>query len=302
MAKRKSSKPLKRVVAKSGQVYYFKGGKRIATKKGEKLLKKEITQNKIPLPKNLTPQEELFLKRSQAAKKAAANTYKYQGRPIPRIYAVLMQKLFPKMDFLQTMDLSKWADPRTGKPIFPRFSDIQRNIDNASKTDSEIFKLLTEMGYFKDKKGRTALIDICEIIQQKEYDKFKFILIDDEENEFRGRVKVCEMIREFEEFVTTDIRASLGMNVIKTYFDYSPNYDFKNKIFKLDLSDQNPKVSIDDIVNRGVDKNNTLTTTKGELIIPAKIIGDSGQPIDVEPKSSIGKNKFKKVYITFSVS
>jgi hypothetical protein len=70
----------------------------------------------------------------------------------------------------------------------------------------------------------------------------------------------------------------------------------------LDLSDQNPKVSIDDIVNRGVDKNNTLTTTKGELIIPAKIIGDSGQPIDVEPKSSIGKNKFKKVYITFSVS
>jgi hypothetical protein len=302
MAKRKSSKPLKRVVAKSGQVYYFKGGKRIATKKGEKLLKKEITQNKIPLPQNLTPKEELFLKRSQAAKKAAANTYKYQGRPIPRIYAVLMQKLFPKMDFLQTMDLSKWADPRTGKPIFPRFSDIQRNIDNASKTDSEIFKLLTEMGYFKDKKGRTALIDICEIIQQKEYDKFKFILIDDEGNEFRGRVKVCEMIREFEEFVTTDIRASLGMNVIKTYFDYSPNYDFKNKIFKLDLSDQNPKVSIDDIVNRGVDKNNTLTTTKGELIIPAKIIGDSGQPIDVEPKSSIGKNKFKKVYITFSVS
>jgi hypothetical protein len=302
MAKRKSSKPLKRVVAKSGQVYYFKGGKRIATKKGEKLLKKEITQNKITLPKNLTPQEELFLKRSQAAKKAAANTYKYQGRPIPRIYAVLMQKLFPKMDFLQTMDLSKWVDPTTGKPIFPRFSDIQRNIDNASKQDSEIFKLLTEMGYFKDKKGRTALIDICEIIQQKEYDKFKFILIDDEGNEFRGRVKVCEMIREFEEFVTTDIRASLGMNVIKTYFDYSPNYDFKNKIFKLDLSDQNPKVSIDDIVNRGVDKNNTLTTTKGELIIPAKIIGDSGQPIDVEPKSSIGKNKFKKVYITFSVS
>lgn len=302
MAKRKSSKPLKRVVAKSGQVYYFKGGKRIATKKGEKLLKKAISQNKIPLPQNLTPQEELFLKRSQAAKKAAANTYKYQGRPIPRIYAVLMQKLFPSVDFLQTKDLSKWKDPKTGKPIFSRYSDIQKNIDNASKQDSEIFKLLTEMGYFKDKEGRTALIDICEIIQQKEYDKFKFILIDDEENEFRGRVKVCEKIREFEEFVTTDIRASLGMNVIKTYFDYSPNYDFKNKIFKLDLSDQNPKVSIDDIVNRGVDKNNTLTQIKGELIIPAKVIGDDGQPFDVTPKSSIGKNKFNKVYITFSVS
>jgi hypothetical protein len=92
------------------------------------------------------------------------------------------------------------------------------------------------------------------------------------------------------------------MNVIKTYFDYSPNYDFKNKIFKLDLSDNNPKITIDDVVNRGVDANNTLTQIKGELIIPAKIIGDSGQPIDVVPKESIGKNKFNKVYITFSVS
>ena len=106
MAKRKN-KTLKRVVAKSGQVYFFKGGKRIATKKGEKLFRKEIVSNLRPTPTNLTPQEELFLKRSIAAKKAAANTYKYQGRPIPRIYAVLMQKLYPSVDFLKTMDLSK---------------------------------------------------------------------------------------------------------------------------------------------------------------------------------------------------
>jgi hypothetical protein len=274
MAKRKSSKPLKRVVAKSGQVYYFKGGKRIATKKGEKLLKKAISQNKIPLPQNLTPQEELFLKRSQAAKKAAANTYKYQGRPIPRIYAVLMQKLFPSVDFLQTKDLSKWKDPKTGKPIFPRYSDIQKNIDNASKQDSEIFKLLTEMGYFKDKEGRTALIDICEIIQQKEYDKFKFILIDAQGDEVRGRVAVCTAIRDFEVDVTSEIKDALGFNVVKTYFDYSPNYDFKNKIFKLDLQDQDPDITIADITQ----------TQTGQLILPNK------------------SNKFKNVLITYSVS
>jgi hypothetical protein len=171
------------------------------------------------------------------------------------------------------MDLYQWTKA-DGTPIFKRFSDIQRNIDNASQKDSEIFKLLTEMGYFKDKQGRTALIDICEIIQQKEYDKFKFILIDDEGNQFRGRVKVCEMIREFEEFVTTDIRASLGMNVIKTYFDYSPNYDFKNKIFKLDLQDQDPNIEIADITQ----------TQTGQLILPNK------------------SNKFKNVLITYSVS
>ena len=283
MAKRKNNK-LKVKIAKNNVLYYYLKGKRLKSAEGQKL------------------QEQQFQKRSIAAKKAAANTYKYQGRPIPRIYAVLLSKIFTKGDLLKTMDLSQWKDSATGKPLFPRFSDIQRNIDNASKANSEIFKLLTEMGYFKDKEGRTALIDICEIVKQKEYDKFKFILINDEGEEIRGRIKVCEKIREFEEMVTSDIRAALGMNVIKTYFDYSPNYDFKNKIFKLDLSDNNPKITIDEIVNRGLDKNNTLTQVKGELIIPAKIVGDYGQPIDVVPKESIGKNKFNKVYITFSVS
>ena len=272
MAKRKIQ-TLKRVVAKSGQVYFFKGGKRIATKKGEKLFRKEIVNNLRPVPTNLTPSEELFLKRSQAAKKAAANTYKYQGRPIPRIYAVLLQKIYPKKDFLQTMDLYKWTKP-DGTPIFKRFSDIQRKIDNASQKDSKIFKLLTEMGYFKDKQGRTALIDICEIIQQKEYDKFKFILIDAQGDEIRGRVAVCTAIRDFEVDVTTEIKNALGMNVVKTYFDYSPNYDFKNKIFELDIEDQNRKIEISEIVQN----------QKGELLLPS------------------GKNKFKNVYITYSVS
>lgn len=254
MAKRKNNK-LKVIRAKNNVLYYYLKGKRI----------KQIEAQNI--------QQEQFRKRSEAAKKAAANTYKYQGRPIPRIYAVLLQKLYPKKDFLQTMDLYKWTKA-DGTPLFKKFSDIQRTIDNASKKDSDIFKLLTEMGYFKDKEGRTALIDICEIIQQKEYDKFKFILIDAGGDQTTGRVAVCTAIRDFEVDVTTDIKNALGMNVVKTYFDYSPNYDFKNKIFKLDLQDQDPNVEIADIVQ----------ARKGELLLPN------------------GKNKYKNVYITFSVS
>ena len=284
MAKRKNNQ-LKIKVAKNNVLYYYLKGKRLKSAEGQKI------------------QAEQFEKRSKAAKKAAANTYKYQGRPIPRIYAKLLSKIYPKGDLLQTMDLSKWTNPATGKPLFPRFSDIQKNIDNASKADSDIFRLLTEMGYFKDKQGRTALIDICEIILQKEYDKFKFILIDEDGNETRGRVAMCNALRQFEEFVTTDIRAAIGMNVIKTYFDYSPNYDFSKKIFKIDVTDLNPKISIEEIVNRGVDKNNTLTQVKGELTFPDKIISDeTGEAIPVTPKSIVGKNKFKNVYITYSVS
>ena len=254
MAKRKNNK-LKIKLATSGVIYYYLKGRRLKSAEGKAI------------------QQAQFEKRSIAAKKGAANTYKFQGRAIPRIYAVLLQKLFPEKDFMQTMDLSKWTKP-DGTPIFKRYSDIQRNIDNASKSDSDIFKLLTEMGYFKDKEGRTALIDICEIIQQKEYDKFKFILIDAGGDEIRGRVAVCTAIRDFEVDVTTDIKNALGFNVVKTYFDYSPNYDFKNKIFKLDLQDQDPNTEIADIIQ----------TQKGELLLPT------------------GKNKFKNVYITYSVS
>lgn len=274
MAKRKNSK-LKIKVAKSGIIYYYLKGIRLKSAEGKAIQQKQ------------------FEKRSIAAKKGAANTYKFQGKSIPRIYAVLMQKNFPAVDYLKIMDLSLWTNPKTGKPLFERYSQILKIIDNASKVDSNIFKLLTEMGYFDGSDKRTALIDICEIVQQKEYDKFKFILIDPNGKEIRGRIRVCNAIREFEEFVTLEISNSLGMNVIKTYFDYSPNYDFKNKIFKLDLSDTNPKLSIADIVGE----------SKGQLIIPEKIKDEDGKTdILVKPKSSVGKNKFNKVLITYSLS
>jgi hypothetical protein len=277
MAKRKNNK-LKVKIAKNNVLYYYLKGKRLKSAEGQKL------------------QEQQFQKRSEAAKKAAANTYKYRGRPIPRIYAVLIQKIYPNVNFLKTMDLSEWLNPVTGNPLFERYSQIQKTIDNASKENLEIFKLLTEMGYFDGSDKRTALIDICEIVKQKEYDKFKFILINYDGKEIRGRMKVCEAIRKFEEFVTSQIAKSLGMNVIKTYFDYSPNYDFKNKIFELDLSDTNKKLSIADIVSE----------SRGQLVIPEKYKDKEDKEgkkyILVEPKSSIGKNKFKKVLITYSLS
>lgn len=282
MAKRKNT-TLKRVLTKSGQVYFFKGGKRIATKKGEKLFTKELSKGKIQIPKNLTPSEELFLKRSKAAKKSAANTFKFQGRPIPRIYAVLLKKLYPKGQFGDTMDLGKWREPTSGQVLFTRYSDIQRMIDDAGKSSPDIFKLLTEMGYFRDKKGRTALIDICEILQQKEYDKFKFILIDPAGDEVRGRVRVCLAITEFEVKVTSGLKEALGLNVVKTYFDYSPKYDFIKKTFDLDLTDQDPETNED---NR-YDFQDLVQENTGQLTI--KI---NGREV----------NKFKDVLITYSLS
>jgi hypothetical protein len=262
MAKRKNNK-LKIKLATSGIIYYYLKGRRLKSLEGKAI------------------QAEQFEKRSIAAKKSAANTYKFQGRPIPRIYAVLLQKIHTKVD-LKIMDLSKWE--LDGKPIFTKYSDILRAIDNASKLDSKIFSLLTEMGYFKDKEGRTALIDICEILKQKEYDKFKFILMDADGDEVRGRVRVCVALTNFEVAVTTGLKKVLGLNVVKTYFDYSPKYDFKNKIFELDISDQDPETNQD---NR-FDFSRIVNESEGEL----KVFNEQGVQI----------NKFKDVEITYKLS
>lgn len=265
MAKRKNNQ-LKVKVAKNNVLYYYLKGKRLKSAEGQKI------------------QAEQFEKRSKAAKKGAANTYKFQGKSIPRIYAVLMQKNFPDVDYLKIMDLSNWTNPATGKPLFERYSQILKIIDNASKKDSQIFKLLTKMGYFKGKEGRTALIDICEILQQKEYDKFKFILKDADGDEIRGRIRVCEALRLFEENVTTGLKNALGLNVVKTSFDYSPDYDFKKKIFELDISDQDPQTTTD---NR-FDFKDIVKQSEGEL----KIKNNQGVSI----------NKFKNVEITYKLS
>ena len=263
MAKRKNNK-LKIKLATSGIIYYYLKGRRLKSLQGKAI------------------QQAQFEKRSIAAKKSAANTYKFEGRPIPRIYAVLLQKIYPSKDFMKTMDLSKWE--LDGKPLFTKYSQILKAIDNASKGDVKIFSLLTEMGYFKDKEGRTALIDICEILKQKEYDKFKFILTDADGDEVRGRVRVCVALTNFEVAVTTGLKKVLGLNVVKTYFDYSPKYDFKNKIFELDISDQDPETNIE---NR-FDFSRIVNESEGEL----KVYNEQGMQI----------NKFKDVEITYKLS
>jgi len=278
MAKRKNNK-LKIKLATSGVIYYYLKGRRLKSLEGKAIQAKQ------------------FEKRSIAAKKSAENTYKFQGRPLPRIYAVLLQKIYTKVD-LKTMDLSKWE--LDGKPIFKKYSDILKAIDKASKLDVKIFSLLTKMGYFKDKEGRTALIDICEILKQKEYDKFKFILINYNGEEIRGRVKVCVAIRKFEEYVTTQLKNAIGLNVVKTSFDYSPNYDFKNKIFKLDLSENNTNLSIFDIVNQPEEEGTTFEFAEGELKIPARIYSSEGGTIKI--LKNVGQNKFKDVEITYKLS
>ena len=80
MAKRKNNK-LKIKLATSGVIYYYLKGRRLKSAEGKAI------------------QQAQFEKRSKAAKKASANTYKYRGRPIPRIYAVLIQKFTQKSTF-----------------------------------------------------------------------------------------------------------------------------------------------------------------------------------------------------------
>ena len=105
-------------------------------------------------------------------------------------------------------------------------------------------------------------------------------MIDEDGDEIRGRIRVCEKLRLFEEAVTTGLKNALGLNVVKTSFDYSPNYDFKKKIFELDIQDQDSETT----QNNRFDFKDIVKTSEGEL----KIKNNQGVSI----------NKFKNVEIT----
>lgn len=245
MAKRKIE--IKRVLAKSGQVYYYKSGKRISVSKGQKAYFKQLKQ--AP-PRDLTNQEQLYFKRSQASKKARANTYTFGGKPIQRIYAVLLSRVFNNEQLLETKDLSTWINPGTGAPLFNRFSDILKTIDRAGQRSKDIFKNVSTRGNFRNEKKQTSLIDVAETFKRPEYRKYKFELIDRDGDLVEGKIDIMDTLRIFETEVLDEIVSVSPEKVVKASFNYFLDYDFVRRIITLDIQDQFPDITIADIFER----------------------------------------------------
>jgi hypothetical protein len=242
---------IKRVQAKNGQIYYYQGSKRISAKKA---LPKYIKQQRGRFQENpelakriLTDNEQKFLARSIAAKKSAENTFKFKGRPIQRAYALVLSKLIPKLD-LNEKNMDRWINPDTGKPLFSRYSDILRLVDQGALMNKDIFDFSTSVGLFKNDNKQTNLIDIAEMLKDSAYNKYRIELIDNDGDEIFGRIAALNYIREFETMVTDAVREANPNTGVLARFNYDLKYNFAKKVIKLSLLDMNQDDPLDEIV------------------------------------------------------
>jgi hypothetical protein len=252
----------KRIIAKNGQIYYYKNGKRLSTKKGLKSFVKSIYSTEAPaVPLEFNKDERKYFNRVYTAKQNAANRYTFGFKPIPRAYALVLQKLYPEID-MSVKDLNKWLNPDTKKPLYPMFSDVQRAIDTASSSSQKIFEFAAELGLFKEDNKQTTIIDIADLLKDKAYNTWTVIVYKMDGEEIQGRKLAMQYLSEFETAITEAVRASNPSTGVLARFNYSPKYDFKNKTITINLQDKESDVELEETLSTLPDYVQTQETEK----------------------------------------
>ena len=244
-------KTIKRVVTKSGQIRYYANGKRVSEKSGRRRF---IKQNPNVSYTNLTEGEKRSLRASQAAKKnwkfknLARVQYAYVK--ILSDLGVIDEQGIPNNDLYYAFDAK-------GKRLFENFEDIVKYIDDRAKKNPLVFQWCNERG-LPNYRGRTyenfandrltSIVDIVDLLDSKAYQKYKFVVIDENGEQHSGRVLGLLALRDFEIRTGTTIQ-SLVSNSAFMRFCYNYNVDFKNKTITISLKDQKPNKEIDNYVD-----------------------------------------------------
>ena len=236
------------------KVYYFQDGKRIKDSVGRR---KFIQQNYDKLdqpyskaPKNLTADEIRTLNQRKAQKEL----YRYKGKPVDKA----------KAEFLKAMNIIRKDDKEReilnltdakGQNLFDSYGRFE-NVFEQLKGEIFTTSFETMMGA-EGYRGRTQMesaISIAEGINLIGYKGWKIEAILPDGRILRGKEKVMEAIRVFEEEITS-LLTSLNENVAAVSFVYTFDWDFTNKIISTNLWDSKLR-----------DENGDLIYPKGGMV------------------------------------
>lgn len=234
--------------------YYFQDGKRVKDAVGRR---KYIKQNFDSLdkpyskaPKNLTANEIKALNQS----KAQRELYRYKGKPVDKA----------KAEFLKAMNIIRQDDKERDILKLTR-ADGQRLFDSYGRFEN-VFEQLkgqiftttfeTMMGVegFRGRTQMESAISIAEGINLIGYKGWKIEAILPNGRVIRGKEKVMEAVRIFEEETTT-LLTNLNENVAAVSFIYTFDWDFTNKILSTNLWDSKLR-----------DENGDLLYPKGGMV------------------------------------
>lgn len=240
MAKRKDTN-LKRIVAKSGQIYYYKNGKRISEKKGaSEFVRTYFSQID---PNKLSKQElQSFRGRVSAEegkskiKSNASERLRFKGRFVPKYLQTFLveQKLVSPKEKEITREF----------PAVRSYGDFLKEVKDF--VPKKAFIKQSEWGLINEKRNRStfeSMIDIAEnLTQDPLFSKLQLVVITEDGKIINDKIKALEAIRDWEIQQIDDTMAA-GGNAAYTKFSHFGHIDITNGKFIIDLSESTQDTS-----------------------------------------------------------
>jgi len=259
MARKKEPKQLalKRTEAKSGQIYYFEGGKRIPAARGAK---QYVRQNFDTIDPDrltrLTKQEQRSYRARLTAEsnkeqiqERASQNFRFGGRFIPKYLKSI----------LQALEMISKDSNRELKKEFPAVKDYGDLIKKINEFPLRVEIPETSIGLPNEKRGRVemkSVIDIAEALDKEGslYCDLNLVvitapLIDDEFNQVQAggevitnRIEALTKIREWEENKASAEKA-FDPSAAFIRFTHFGQIDAENGTLTIDLNDS-PKPDV----------------------------------------------------------
>jgi len=235
MAKQKKTNIVKRITAKSGQIYYFKNGKRISEKKGASEFVKTFFSQIDPA--KLSPKEAQSYRGKLAAqqgksklKKEASNRLRFKGRFVP----TYLQRLLIEQ---------KLIDPNE-REIRREYTEVQSFGDFLKEIKSLVpktaFLRQSEWALPSQKRERTtfeSVIDIADTINTDPlFSTLQLNVITPDGEVITNRIKALEAARDWEIERIEQIQEE-GGNPAYTRFSHYGKIDVENGTLTIDLND-----------------------------------------------------------------
>jgi len=239
---------IKRTEAKSGQIYYFEGGKRIPAARGAK---QYVRQNFDTIdPDRLTKQEQRSYRARLTAEsnkeqmqERASQNFRFGGRFIPKYLRSIMEAL----------EMISKDSSRELKKEFPAVKDYGDLIKKINEFPLRVEIPETSIGLPNERRGRVemkSVIDIAEALDKEGslYCDLNLVvitapLVDDEFNQVQAggevitnRIEALTKIREWEEN-KADAERVFDPSAAFIRFTHFGQIDAENGTFTIDLND-----------------------------------------------------------------
>jgi hypothetical protein len=249
--KKRKSQALKKTVTKSGQVRYYKGGKRLSEKKAFEILKKKTQE------------------RQAKAKKSAEGLLYYKGKALTKAESYLLRlslkdkvKTEKRLDKIQTND---------GKKIFRTKQQLNDLIMQQARSMKDFFATENVRGKFKagyegkiDKRGS---MDVAQFLQDGAFSRYKAVLMTPDYQMIVGKIGVVNYLATLEIMLMALIVEADEEKGVQVQFEYRIEVSTIHQSVFIDLQIINSERTVNDVIKEAIKDSKSIIKYYRDLTI-----------------------------------